>query len=58
MSFYTRDWSTSGSAVPEGLGINLLRILRADCAVEAESASTKDAEQEQNIHIATENLTI
>lgn len=48
MSFYIRDWSTSGFAVAEGPGINL-RILRADCGVEADSACTKDSEQ--NIHI-------
>lgn len=49
MSFYIRDWSTSGFAVAEGPGINLLRILRADCGVEADSACTKDSEQNSHI---------
>ena len=46
MSFYIRDWSKNGFAVPEGPGINPLRILRADCGVEAESTCTKDSERE------------
>ena len=51
-----QNWGYSGLTLElwilvstEGPGINLLRILRADCGAEADSACTKDSEQ--NIHI-------